>query len=60
MGSMEVAADDGTPLPVPGAKLRALLAMLALECGRVVPTDRLIEDLWHDDPPRGSRTRCRA
>jgi predicted ATPase/DNA-binding SARP family transcriptional activator/tetratricopeptide (TPR) repeat protein len=53
MGSMEVAADDGTPLPVPGAKLRALLAMLALECGRVVPTDRLIEDLWHDDPPTG-------
>ena len=53
LGSMEVEADDGGPLRVQGAKLRALLAILALECGRVVPTDRLIEDLWHDDPPPG-------
>jgi predicted ATPase/DNA-binding SARP family transcriptional activator len=53
LGSMEVEADDGSPLRVQGAKLRALLAILALECGRVVPTDRLIEDLWHDDPPPG-------
>ena len=53
LGSMEVAGDDGSPLRVQGAKLRALLAMLALECGRVVPTDRMIEDLWHDDPPAG-------
>ncbi|MCU1455340.1 MAG: ATPase-like protein [Acidimicrobiales bacterium] len=51
LGPMEVADDDGSPLRVQGAKLRALLAMLALECGRVVPTDRLIEELWHDDPP---------
>jgi predicted ATPase/DNA-binding SARP family transcriptional activator len=50
---MEVAGDDGIPLRVQGAKLRALLAMLALECGRVVPTDRLIEELWHDDRPAG-------
>ncbi|MCU1352445.1 MAG: transcriptional regulator, winged helix family, partial [Acidimicrobiales bacterium] len=50
---MEVAGDDGSPLRVQGAKLRSLLAMLALECGRVVPTDRLIEELWHDDPPAG-------
>ncbi len=27
--------------------------MLALDCGKVVPTDRLVEDLWHDDPPAG-------
>jgi predicted ATPase/DNA-binding SARP family transcriptional activator len=48
---MEVTADDGTPVSVPGAKLRALLAMLALDCGRVVATDRLIDDLWRDDEP---------
>jgi predicted ATPase/DNA-binding SARP family transcriptional activator len=53
LGSMEVAADDGSPLRVQGTKLRALLAMLALECGRVVPTDRIRDDLWHDDPPPG-------
>jgi predicted ATPase/DNA-binding SARP family transcriptional activator len=48
---MEVTADDGTPVIVPGAKLRALLAMLALDCGHVVATDRLIDDLWRDDQP---------
>jgi predicted ATPase/DNA-binding SARP family transcriptional activator len=48
---MEVTDDDGTPLRVQGIKLRTLVAMLSLECGRAVPTDRLIEDLWHDDPP---------
>jgi predicted ATPase/DNA-binding SARP family transcriptional activator len=48
---MEVTADDGTPVAVPGAKLRALLAMLALDCGHVVATDRLIDDLWRDDQP---------
>jgi predicted ATPase/DNA-binding SARP family transcriptional activator len=48
---MEVTADDGTPVPVPGAKLRALLAILALDCGHVVATDRLIDDLWRDDQP---------
>jgi len=53
LGSMEVEGDDGTPVPVQGAKLRALLAMLALECGRVVSTDRLIDELWQDDRPAG-------
>jgi predicted ATPase/DNA-binding SARP family transcriptional activator len=51
LGAMEVVAGDGTPLPVPGAKLRALLAVLALEGGRVVATDRLIEELWGGDQP---------
>ena len=53
LGSMEVVDDDGSPVPVQGAKLRALLAMLALECGRVVSTDRLIDELWRDDRPTG-------
>ena len=53
LGAMEVAADDGTPVPVSGQKLRALLAVLALSCGRVVATDRLISDLWGDDQPAG-------
>src|SRR5690242_11715081 len=53
LGTMEVAGDDGDPLPVPGAKLRALLAILALGGGDVVPTDHLIEALWQDDPPAG-------
>jgi predicted ATPase/DNA-binding SARP family transcriptional activator len=53
LGSMEALDDGGTPVEVPGAKVRALLALLALDCGRVVPTDRLIDGLWQDDPPAG-------
>jgi predicted ATPase/DNA-binding SARP family transcriptional activator len=50
---LEVHGADGAALPVPGAKLRAVLAMLALDCGRVVATDRLIDGVWRDDPPAG-------
>ncbi len=53
LGSMEVEGSDGAPIAVPGAKLRALLAILALECGQVVSTDRLIALLWQEDPPVG-------
>src|SRR5689334_5461758 len=53
LGTLEVAGDDGDPLPVPGTKLRALLALLALAGGDVVPTDQLVEALWRDDPPAG-------
>src|SRR4051812_33735135 len=53
LGALEVVDEGGAALPVQGAKLRALLAMLALDCGRVVPTDRLIDGLWQDDPPAG-------
>jgi predicted ATPase/DNA-binding SARP family transcriptional activator len=50
---LEVHGADGAPLPISGAKLRAVLAMLALDCGKVVATDRLVEGLWRDDPPAG-------
>ena len=51
LGGIEVVGGDGGTLSVQGAKLRALLALLALAPGRVVATDRLIDDLWGDDPP---------
>src|ERR1022692_1710613 len=44
-GELEAAA-DGVPVPVRGAKQRALLALLALQPGRPVSTDRLIDVLW--------------
>jgi predicted ATPase/DNA-binding SARP family transcriptional activator len=46
-GELEAAA-DGVPLPVRGAKQRALLALLALQRGRPVSADRLIDMLWGD------------
>lgn len=42
---------DGTPVPVPGGRRRALLTTLALARGRVVGVERLVDALWPDDPP---------
>ncbi len=42
---------DGKLASVPEAKVRALLADLILHQGRPVSTDRLIDDLWGDEPP---------
>ena len=46
-GELEV-LDGGVPVPVRGAKQRTLLALLALQRGRPVSADRLIDVLWGD------------
>ncbi|MFF2044537.1 BTAD domain-containing putative transcriptional regulator [Kitasatospora sp. NPDC058170] len=51
LGPMAVRTDDGLPVPVPEAKVRALLADLLVHHGRPVPVDRLIDDLWGDALP---------
>src|SRR5689334_12485274 len=43
---------DGAPVVIPGAKPRAILTMLGLHGGSVVPADMLVELLWGDGPPR--------
>jgi predicted ATPase/DNA-binding SARP family transcriptional activator len=50
LGPLEV-RDGEALVGVPGVKERALLADLVVHAGRVVSADRLIEDLWGDDPP---------
>ncbi|HET8787267.1 MAG TPA: BTAD domain-containing putative transcriptional regulator, partial [Actinomycetes bacterium] len=50
LGPLEVRNGEA-PVRVPGAKERALLADLLVNAGRVVSADRLVEDLWGDDPP---------
>ena len=35
--------------PVPGLRRKAVLATLALHCGRIVGTDRLVDAVWGDD-----------
>ncbi|MFE6051617.1 BTAD domain-containing putative transcriptional regulator [Kitasatospora sp. NPDC056446] len=42
---------DGRAVEVGGARLRLLLARLALDPGRVVTRERLVDDLWGDTPP---------
>jgi DNA-binding SARP family transcriptional activator len=39
-----------------GPKQRALLAVLLLQAGRAVSTDRLIDALWGEEPPRTAPT----
>jgi DNA-binding SARP family transcriptional activator/tetratricopeptide (TPR) repeat protein len=49
-GSVEVIS-GGVPVPLGGPKQRAVFGLLALNAGRVVPLDRLVADLWQDEPP---------
>ncbi|WP_346534607.1 BTAD domain-containing putative transcriptional regulator [Micromonospora sp. DPT] len=51
LGSFEVRTDDGAFADVPGARLRGLLAALALKPGRVVPKATLVDWIWGEHPP---------
>lgn len=51
LGPLAVEADDGSAVPVGGPKQRAVLAVLALNGGRVVPTDTLVDGIWGEEPP---------
>jgi DNA-binding SARP family transcriptional activator len=55
LGPLELETPDG-PLPLGGARQRALLAILLLEAGRVVPTERLVDHLWGEGAPRTATT----
>jgi predicted ATPase/DNA-binding SARP family transcriptional activator len=46
---------DGRAVALGGQRPRTLLAVLALMGGRVVTTDRLIDELWGEDPPARAR-----
>ncbi|MFI9149268.1 BTAD domain-containing putative transcriptional regulator [Streptomyces sp. NPDC053367] len=51
LGTTQALRPDGTPVPVGGARLRALLTVLALRPDRVVPAGLLVEEVWAGDPP---------
>lgn len=51
LGPLEV-TDGGTEVSVGGRNQRALLALLLLSAGEAVSTDRLIDGLWGETPPR--------
>jgi DNA-binding SARP family transcriptional activator len=51
LGSLEVLGESGL-LPLGGQRQRAVLAVLLLEAGRVVSTERLVSQLWGENPPR--------
>jgi len=59
LGPIEVRLDerpielglDERPIELGPRKQRAVFAMLALQSGRTVSTDRLVDGLWGDGPP---------
>ncbi|MFL6063974.1 MAG: AfsR/SARP family transcriptional regulator [Friedmanniella sp.] len=51
LGPVE-ASMDGRPVALGSPKQRAVFALLVLHGGRVVSTDRLVAELWGEDPPR--------
>jgi basic membrane lipoprotein Med (substrate-binding protein (PBP1-ABC) superfamily)/DNA-binding SARP family transcriptional activator len=50
LGPLEVRV-DGCPRPLGGAKQRAVLGLFLLHANQVVPIDRIVDEVWGDEPP---------
>ncbi len=55
LGPLEVEGGSG-PIALGGQKQRALLAVLLLDAGRVVATDRLVDLVWGEEAPKTATT----
>ncbi|WP_457492703.1 AfsR/SARP family transcriptional regulator, partial [Streptomyces sp. P5_D11] len=51
LGTTQALHDDGTAVAIGGARLRALLTVLALSPGRAVPAAVLVDEVWDGEPP---------
>jgi predicted ATPase/DNA-binding SARP family transcriptional activator len=51
LGTTRALRDDGTAVTIGGARLRALLTVLALRPGRIVPATVLVDEVWDGEPP---------
>ncbi|MFI5984311.1 ATP-binding protein [Streptomyces sp. NPDC051555] len=61
LGNTQARDDSGAPLPIGGARLRALLAALALRAGGpAVPVSVLIDEIWGEDPPHDAPAALQA
>lgn len=60
LGPLEVRGEDGGGIGVGGTRLRALLILLALEPGRVVASELLLDGVWENDPPMGAANALQA
>lgn len=56
LGPFELRTDDDRLVPVATRKRREVLAALALELNRVVPTETLLTAVWGEDPPPAARS----
>src|SRR6185437_16099177 len=53
LGPVQVAR-SGCEIALGGPRPRAVLALLVLEAGRVMPAGRLVEEVWRGSPPPGA------
>jgi predicted ATPase/DNA-binding SARP family transcriptional activator len=54
LGPLEVRDSSGAPVTLAGLRLRRLLARLAVDPGRPVTAESLIDAIWDDRPPAGA------
>jgi class 3 adenylate cyclase/DNA-binding SARP family transcriptional activator/tetratricopeptide (TPR) repeat protein len=50
LGSLEVVGPGG-PIAIASARQRAILALLVLDLGHTVASERVVDQVWGDDPP---------
>ena len=60
LGPLEVRDGAGSPREVSGTRLRALLVLLALRAGQVVPASVLIDELWGERLPAEAQNALQA
>jgi len=60
LGGLEVRDADGRDISVPSGKQQALLALLAINAGRVVLAEHVVDALWGEHPPPRVRNGLQA
>ncbi|MFE5295456.1 ATP-binding protein [Streptomyces sp. NPDC056632] len=60
LGTTDALDVHGASLPLGGARLRALLAALALRGGRTVSVGELVDDVYGDEPPADAQAALQA
>lgn len=53
LGPLELATSTG-PVHIRGKRIRALLAVLLMYPGQIVPIERIVDDIWLENPPRSA------
>jgi adenylate cyclase len=59
LGPLEVRY-RGADVPIRAARVRRLLGLLLLQRGRVVSIDRLVDEVWDNDPPESALAALRV
>jgi DNA-binding SARP family transcriptional activator len=60
LGAIAAEDADGRPVDLGSRKTRAIMAMLLVQPGRILPADRLIAQLWPAGPPPSATATERA